>query len=237
MNFGGFRWIRWTSGVPLNLPLNLSFLVYINVCSTVRMFADDCLLSYKILSNRTWHKHTPSRPWLDSLQDCRNGKRTGWWSSILSSVRPSPLQDPSQQFPFHLSAGLPYVLFFIICTVFIRSYCSLSAARLIQYTSAYSLVVRYCSESSRHRKWRWLCNRSANPRILKLLRPLFVDIRRNALWGATSAVVCWCGCVRFWIDNTVNYYLSQSAVLHHAFFIFRSVVVRMAASDCWRGCN
>ena len=29
--------------------------------------------------------------------------------------------------------------------------CSLFAARLSQYTSAYSLMVRYCSESSRHR--------------------------------------------------------------------------------------
>jgi len=49
-------------------------------------------------------------------------------------------QDPSQQFLFHLSH----------CTVFIRSYCSLSAARLSRYTSAYSLVVTHCSESSRH---------------------------------------------------------------------------------------
>ena len=30
-------------------------------------------------------------------------------------------------------------------------YCSLFAARLSRYTSAYSLVVRYCSESRRHR--------------------------------------------------------------------------------------
>ena len=37
------------------------------------------------------------------------------------------------------------------CTVFIRSYCSLFAARLSQHISAYSLVVQYCSESSRHR--------------------------------------------------------------------------------------
>jgi len=36
------------------------------------------------------------------------------------------------------------------CTVFIGSYCSLFAARLSRYTSAYSLLVRYCSESSRH---------------------------------------------------------------------------------------
>ena len=35
---------------------------------------------------------------------------------------------------------------------FIRSYCSLFVgARLSRYTSAYSLVVRYCSKSSRHR--------------------------------------------------------------------------------------
>ena len=40
------------------------------------------------------------------------------------------------------------------CTVFIRSYCSLFTARLSRYTSAYSLVVRYCSESSRHRYWK-----------------------------------------------------------------------------------
>ena len=47
-----------------------------------------------------------------------------------------------------------YVLFLssaLHCTVFIRSYCSLFAARLSQHTSAYSLVVQYCSESSRHR--------------------------------------------------------------------------------------
>ena len=37
------------------------------------------------------------------------------------------------------------------CTVFIRSYCSLFGARLSRYTSAYSLVVQYCSKSSRHR--------------------------------------------------------------------------------------
>ena len=37
------------------------------------------------------------------------------------------------------------------CTVSIGSYCSLSAARLSRYTSAYSPVVRYCLESSRHR--------------------------------------------------------------------------------------
>ena len=51
------------------------------------------------------------------------------------------------------------------CTVSIRSYCSLFAARLSRYISAYSLVVRYCSESSRHRyrkmkmTWRahWSC--------------------------------------------------------------------------------
>jgi len=33
---------------------------------------------------------------------------------------------------------------------FIWSYCSLFAARLSRYTSAYSLVVQYCSNSSRH---------------------------------------------------------------------------------------
>ena len=33
----------------------------------------------------------------------------------------------------------------------VQSYCSLFAARLSRYTSAYSLVARYCSESSRHR--------------------------------------------------------------------------------------
>ena len=37
------------------------------------------------------------------------------------------------------------------CTVFIRSYCSLFAARLSRYTSAYSLIVQYCSELSQHR--------------------------------------------------------------------------------------
>ena len=37
------------------------------------------------------------------------------------------------------------------CTVFIRSYCSLFAARLSRYTSAHSLMVQYCSELSQHR--------------------------------------------------------------------------------------
>ena len=37
------------------------------------------------------------------------------------------------------------------CTVFIGSNCSLFAARLSRYTSAYSLLVQYCSESNRHR--------------------------------------------------------------------------------------
>jgi len=62
-------------------------------------------------------------------------------------------QDPSQQFPFRLSTGLRPV--FIVCTALFLSqvtvYCSWFAARLSRYTSAYSLVVRYCSESSRHR--------------------------------------------------------------------------------------
>ena len=58
-----------------------------------------------------------------------------------------------QQFPFRLSTGLPSTSCFcrLYCTVFIRSYCSLFAARFSRYTSAYSLVVRYRSESSRRR--------------------------------------------------------------------------------------
>ena len=65
------------------------------------------------------------------------------WNSLPVDILPGisrQFQDPSQQFLFHLSH----------CTVFIRSYCSLSAARLSRYTSAYSLVVTHCSESSRH---------------------------------------------------------------------------------------
>jgi len=50
--------------------------------------------------------------------------------------------------------ALEYVQFLssaLHCTVFIGGYCSLFAARLSRYTSAYSLMVRYCSELSRHR--------------------------------------------------------------------------------------
>ena len=60
-------------------------------------------------------------------------------------------QDPPQQFPFHMSTGLcPVFIVCAHCTVFIWNYCSLFAAQLSRYTSAHSLMVRYCSKSSRH---------------------------------------------------------------------------------------
>ena len=43
------------------------------------------------------------------------------------------------------------IIYHILNCAPIRSNCSLFAARLFRYTSAYSLVVRYCSKSSRHR--------------------------------------------------------------------------------------
>jgi len=86
-----------------------------------------------------------------------------WTSDLLSKCNPAVehsaskhlpaiswhFQDPSQQFSFHLSTGLRPV--FIICTALFSSEVSAHcfAARLSRYTSAYSLVVRYCSESSR----------------------------------------------------------------------------------------
>ena len=187
MNFGGFRWIRWTSGVPLNLPLNLSFLVYIKY--SVFHSSDVCRWLPVVLQNiiKPHMTQTHSKPTLTWQSAGLQEWETDWLMEFnpfkceaITFTRPISAVSVS----FERRTTVRPV--FIICTVFIRSYCSLSAARLIQYTSAYSLVVRYCSESSRHRKWRWLCNRSANPRILKLLRPLFVDIWRNAISVATA---------------------------------------------------
>jgi len=59
-------------------------------------------------------------------------------------------QDASQQFPFHFSTGLrPFLSSALHC--FSWTYCFLVTARLSRYTSVYSIVVRYCSNSSRHR--------------------------------------------------------------------------------------
>jgi len=83
------------------------------------------------------------------------------WSRPDNQLRPT---NTVQEFPFHLSTRLRPVFYHLHCTVFIRSYWSLFGTRLSRYTSAYSLVVRYCSESSRHhyRKMKMLFSNSSN---------------------------------------------------------------------------
>ena len=66
--------------------------------------------------------------------------------SATSKVNVSPISAVSFSSE-HRSTPCFYRLH---CTAFIRSYCLLFAVRLSRYASAYSLVVRYCSESSRH---------------------------------------------------------------------------------------
>ena len=63
-------------------------------------------------------------------------------------TRPIHILFSGQWVGTFLSKNVPYDLH---CTVFIRSCCSLFAVRLSRYTSASTLVVRYCSKSSRHR--------------------------------------------------------------------------------------
>jgi len=63
-------------------------------------------------------------------------------------TRPLHIHFSGQWVGTFLSKNVPYDLH---CTVFIRSCCSLFAVRLSRYTSASTLVVRYCSKSSRHR--------------------------------------------------------------------------------------
>ena len=82
---------------------------------------------------------------------------------LLNTLPVDICQLPPHSFKTHLNSFRfiwppDYALFCRLhCTVFIRSYCVLFAARLSLYTSAYSLIVRYCSESSQHRyrKMRW----------------------------------------------------------------------------------
>ena len=66
--------------------------------------------------------------------------------SATSKVNVSPISAVSFSSE-HRSTPCFYRLH---CTAFIWSYCLLFALRLSRYASAYSLVVRYCSESSRH---------------------------------------------------------------------------------------
>jgi len=63
-------------------------------------------------------------------------------------------QDPPQRFPFNMIIRLRPVFkpfYHLHCTVFVWSYCLLFAARLSRCKSAYSLMVWYCLNSSRHR--------------------------------------------------------------------------------------
>jgi len=75
------------------------------------------------------------------------------WNTLPVNV----CQLPSDSFKTHLNTFLSSkhqtmsYFYRLHCTVFIRSYCLLFAARLSPYTSAYSFVVRNCSKSSRHR--------------------------------------------------------------------------------------
>ena len=71
-------------------------------------------------------------------------------SYLLTVSRPISAVSVSSE---HRTTSCGLRLVFIACTAlfFIGSYCSLFAARLSRYTSYYSLLVRYCSESSRHR--------------------------------------------------------------------------------------
>jgi len=67
--------------------------------------------------------------WSSCTSPCR------WGSCDICHLPPESwqFQDPSQQFPFHLSTGLRALFYHLHCTVFIRSY-PLFAARLSRYT-------------------------------------------------------------------------------------------------------
>jgi len=68
----------------------------------------------------------------------------------ICQLSPDSFKTHLSSFRFIWAPDYTSCFYHLHCTVFIWSYCSLFAARLSQHTSAYSLVVRYCSESSRH---------------------------------------------------------------------------------------
>ena len=130
----------------------------VSLCSLESVISEITDMEY--ISNKVRHKQEGSK------QDMRRFsviQAHRLQSDLLSKYNPTvehsasrhlpaiswQFQDPSQQFPFYLITGLRPV--FIVCTALFLSAVTLFAARLSRYTYAYSLVVRYSSESIRHR--------------------------------------------------------------------------------------
>ena len=132
MNFGGFRWIRWTSGVPLNLPLNLSFLVYIKY--SVFHSSDVCRWLPVVLQNiiKPHMTQTHSKPTLTWQSAGLQEWETDWLMEFnpfkceaITFTR--PISAVSVSFErrttvrpvfYHLHCFYPKLLFIVCCTAY-----------------------------------------------------------------------------------------------------------------------